>query len=109
MADIKAHINALPAENQDKRTDGLAGLSQFIASHDFYELVKDSEAARKIRSLEMPLPPLIVRSSGINEDKMPRRVNISLRFREMRMCCVPASWPQVTGLHYHGADYPTRG
>ena len=68
LADIKAHINALPAANQDKRTDWLAGLSQFIASHDFYELVKDTEAARQIRSLKMPLPPVIVRSSGINED-----------------------------------------
>ena len=68
LADIKTHIDALPAVSRDKRTQWLAGLSQFIASHDFYELVKDSEAARKIRSLEMPLPPLIVRSSGINED-----------------------------------------
>ena len=68
LADIKAHIRALPSANQDKRTDWLAGLSQFIASHDFYELVKDSEAVREIRRLEMPLAPVIVRSSGINED-----------------------------------------
>ena len=68
LADIKTHIDALPAVSRDKRTDWLAGLSQFIASHDFYELVKNSEAARKIRSLKMPLPPVIVRSSGINED-----------------------------------------
>ena len=68
LADIKAHIKALPAANQVKRTDWLAGLSQFIASHAFYELVKDSEAVQEIRHLEMPLPPLIVRSSGINED-----------------------------------------
>ena len=68
LADIKTHIDALPAFNRDKRTYWLAGLSQFIASHDFYQLVKDSEAARKIRSLKMPSPPVIVRSSGINED-----------------------------------------
>ena len=54
LADIKTHIDALPAVSRDKRTDWLAGLSQFIASHDFYELVKNSEAARKIRS-RMPL------------------------------------------------------
>ena len=68
LADIKTHINALPVANQGKRTDWLAGLSQFIAGHDFYELVKDSEAARQIRGLKMPSPPVIVRSSGINED-----------------------------------------
>ena len=68
LTDIKAHINALPSANQDKRADWLAALSQFIASHDFYVLVKDSEAARQIRSLKVPLPPVIVRTSGINED-----------------------------------------
>ena len=68
LADIKAHINTLPAANQDKRTDWLAGLSQFIASDDFYELVKDSAAVWQIRSLDMPLPPVIVRSSGIDDD-----------------------------------------
>ena len=66
LTDIKNHINAFA--NQDKRTDWLAGLSQFIASHDFYERVKESEAALNIRSLKMPPPPVIVRSSGINED-----------------------------------------
>ena len=68
LADIKAHIKALPAANQDQRTHWLAGLAQFIASHDCYELVKGSAAARRIRSLDIPLPPVIVRSSGINED-----------------------------------------
>ena len=68
LMDIKARIIALPAANRDKRAEWLAGLSQFIASHDFYELVNDSEAARQIRRLKMPLPPVIVRSSGINED-----------------------------------------
>ena len=68
LAEIKTHINALPGASRDKRTNWLAGLSQFIASHDFYELIKDSEAARTIRSLDMPLPPVIVRSSGVNED-----------------------------------------
>ena len=68
LMDIKAHIIALPAVNRDKRAEWLAGLSQFIASNDFYELVNDSEAARQIRRLKMPLSPVIVRSSGINED-----------------------------------------
>ena len=66
LTDIKDHINAFA--NQVKRTGWLAGLSQFIASHDFYELVKESEAARNIRTLKMPPPPVIVRSSGIDED-----------------------------------------
>ena len=66
LADIKDHIQAFA--NQVKRADWLAGLSQFIASHDFYELVKESEAARNIRSLKMPPQPVIVRSSGITED-----------------------------------------
>ena len=67
LADIKAHINALPAANRDKRTAWLSGLSKFIASDDFYELVNDSQAAGQIKSLKMPLPPLIVRSSGVND------------------------------------------
>ena len=66
LTDIKDHIKAFA--NQVKRTRWLSGLSQFIASHDFYELVKESEAAGNIRSLKMPPPPVIVRSSGINED-----------------------------------------
>ena len=66
LTNIKNHINTLA--NQDKRTGWLAGLSQFIASHDFYESVKESEAARNIRSLKTPPLPVIVRSSGINED-----------------------------------------
>ena len=67
LADIKAHINALPAANRDKRAAWLSGLSEFIASDDFYELVNDSQAAGQIKSLKMPLPPLIVRSSGVND------------------------------------------
>ena len=52
---------------QPGQKNSLAGLSQFITSRDFYELVKESEAARKVRNL-MPLLPFIVRSSSINED-----------------------------------------
>ncbi len=66
LTNIKNHINTLA--NQNKRTGWLAGLSQFIASHDYYESVKESEAARNIRSLKTPPLPVIVRSSGINED-----------------------------------------
>ncbi|WP_422133453.1 PEP/pyruvate-binding domain-containing protein [Endozoicomonas sp. ALD040] len=45
-----------------------------IASDDYYEQVKDSEAARKIRGLHRQVDrlsgsqPVIIRSSGINED-----------------------------------------
>ncbi|WP_257287331.1 PEP/pyruvate-binding domain-containing protein [Endozoicomonas sp. SESOKO2] len=74
LKNIREYFNALPPSEQTKRDNGLAGLAKFIASHDFYEQVKDSEAARHVRGLRCQLDgpfisqPVIVRSSGINED-----------------------------------------
>ncbi|USE39613.1 DUF4116 domain-containing protein [Endozoicomonas sp. SCSIO W0465] len=74
LANIRTHLNALPPSAQAKRDNWLAGLSTFIASDDFYQQVKDSEAARHIRDLRRqldelsPSQPVIVRSSGVNED-----------------------------------------
>ncbi|WP_257287418.1 DUF4116 domain-containing protein [Endozoicomonas sp. SESOKO2] len=71
---IRARLNALPPSEQTKRNSWLAGLAKFIASDDYYEQVKDSEAARQIGDLRSQLDRLatsrsvIVRSSGINED-----------------------------------------
>ena len=72
LANIKEHLQTLPPSEQAKRDNWLAGLTQFVASDDFYEQVKDSQAARDIRALRAqlgePSTPVIVRSSGINED-----------------------------------------
>ncbi|WP_257292474.1 PEP/pyruvate-binding domain-containing protein, partial [Endozoicomonas sp. ONNA1] len=61
----------MPPSEQTKRDSWLAGLAQFVASDDYYEQVENSEAARQIRGLRHQLAtsqPVIVRSSGINED-----------------------------------------
>ena len=72
LANIKQHLQTLPPSEQAKRDKWLAGLTQFVASDDFYKQVKDSEAAKHIRALRAqlgePFTPVIVRSSGINED-----------------------------------------
>ena len=72
LANIKEHLQTLPPSEQAKRDSWLQGLMRFIASDDFYEQVKDSEASEHIRSLRTqlgePSTPVIVRSSGINED-----------------------------------------
>ncbi|WP_257264235.1 PEP/pyruvate-binding domain-containing protein [Endozoicomonas sp. ONNA2] len=71
LSDIRAYLNTLPPSGQAKRADWLAGLGKFVASNDFYQQVKDSEAAKHIRALRDRLStsrPVIVRSSGINED-----------------------------------------
>lgn len=74
LKDIKDYLNALPTADQGKRDNCLVGLSQFIASDDFYQQVKQSDAARHIRDLRCqlgvlsPSQPVIVRSSGVNED-----------------------------------------
>ncbi|WP_422133447.1 DUF4116 domain-containing protein [Endozoicomonas sp. ALD040] len=74
LKNIRDHLNALPPSEQSKRDKWLQGLAQFVASDDYYEQVKDSEAAREIRGLLRQLDrlstsqPVIVRSSGINED-----------------------------------------
>nr|WP_306674589.1 DUF4116 domain-containing protein [Endozoicomonas sp. ISHI1] len=71
---IRELLNTLPPSEQDKRNEWLEGLATFVASSDFYEQVKDSEVARHMRDLRSQLiglstsQPLIVRSSGINED-----------------------------------------
>ena len=74
LAEIKQHLQTLPPSEQTKRDKWLAGLTQFVASDDFYEQVKDSQAARDIRALRAqlgePSTPVIVRSSGINEDNL---------------------------------------
>ena len=72
LATIKECLQTLPPSEQAKRDNWLQGLSQFVASDDFYEQVEDSQAARDIRALRAqlgePSTPVIVRSSGINED-----------------------------------------
>ncbi|WP_422474877.1 PEP/pyruvate-binding domain-containing protein [Endozoicomonas sp. ALB032] len=69
LAKIRERLNALLPSEQTRRECWLAGLAKFIASDDFYEQVKDSEAARHIRDHGLSTSgPLIVRSSGINED-----------------------------------------
>ena len=72
LASIRQYLQTLPPSEQAKRDNWLAGLTQFVASDDFYEQVKDSQAARDIRALRAqlgePSTPVIVRSSGINED-----------------------------------------
>ncbi|WP_448216738.1 DUF4116 domain-containing protein [Endozoicomonas sp. 2B-B] len=74
LTKIREYLNALPPSEQTKRDKWLAGLAEFIASDDCYEQVKNSEAAQKIRDLRRQLDgpctsqPVIVRSSGINED-----------------------------------------
>ncbi|WOG25645.1 DUF4116 domain-containing protein [Endozoicomonas sp. 8E] len=74
LTNIRACLNAMPPSKQTKRNNWLAGLAEFIASEDYYQQVKDSEAARKIRGLHSQVgglsasQPMIVRSSGINED-----------------------------------------
>ncbi|WP_448216741.1 PEP/pyruvate-binding domain-containing protein [Endozoicomonas sp. 2B-B] len=69
LANIRECLNAMLPSEQARRDSWLAGLANFIASDDFYEQVKDSEAARHIRDHGLLTSgPLIVRSSGINED-----------------------------------------
>ena len=72
LANIKQYLQTLPPSEQAKRDNWLQGLTQFVASDDFYKQVKDSEAAKHIRKLRTelgkPSTPVIVRSSGINED-----------------------------------------
>ncbi|WP_422412860.1 MULTISPECIES: PEP/pyruvate-binding domain-containing protein [unclassified Endozoicomonas] len=74
LTSIRECLNALPPSEQTIRNHWLAGLEQFIASDDYYQQVKDSEAAEHIRGLCRQLhrtsesKPVIVRSSGINED-----------------------------------------
>ncbi|WP_422474851.1 PEP/pyruvate-binding domain-containing protein [Endozoicomonas sp. ALB032] len=71
---IREYLNTLLPSEQTKRDDWLAGLVQFIVSDDYYQQVKDSEAAQHIKGLRRQLDrssksqPFIVRSSGINED-----------------------------------------
>ncbi|WP_422133461.1 PEP/pyruvate-binding domain-containing protein [Endozoicomonas sp. ALD040] len=71
---IRESINALLPSEQTRRDEWLVGLAQFIASDDYYQQVKDSDAARQIRALRRQLEelsksqPVIVRSSGIKED-----------------------------------------
>ncbi|WP_252176068.1 DUF4116 domain-containing protein [Endozoicomonas sp. 4G] len=74
LAHIREYLNTLPPSEHVKRTEVLKGLAEFITSDDFYQQVKESEAAQQIRDLRDWLdnpslsPPVIVRSSGINED-----------------------------------------
>ncbi|WP_422133466.1 DUF4116 domain-containing protein [Endozoicomonas sp. ALD040] len=74
LRNIREYLNTLPPSEQTKRDDWLSAMAAFIASDDFYEQVKDSEAAQKIRELHRQVDrlsgsqPVIVRSSGINED-----------------------------------------
>ncbi|WP_422137803.1 DUF4116 domain-containing protein [Endozoicomonas sp. ALC020] len=74
LANIRKYLNALPPSEQTKRDEWLSGMAKLIASNDYYEQIKDSEAARQIRALRSQLvkvsnsQPVIVRSSGINED-----------------------------------------
>ncbi|WP_422412858.1 MULTISPECIES: PEP/pyruvate-binding domain-containing protein [unclassified Endozoicomonas] len=74
LTNIREYLNTLPPSEQTKRNNWLAGLAQFIVSDDYYEQVKDSDAAQHIRELRRQLDrsskskPVIVRSSGINED-----------------------------------------
>ncbi|WP_448216769.1 PEP/pyruvate-binding domain-containing protein [Endozoicomonas sp. 2B-B] len=74
LRNIRDYLNTLPPSEQTKRDDWLSGLAEFIASNDYYQQVKDSEAARQIAGLRRQLGVLlasqavIVRSSGINED-----------------------------------------
>ncbi|WP_422442402.1 MULTISPECIES: DUF4116 domain-containing protein [unclassified Endozoicomonas] len=74
LTKIREYLNTLPPSEQTNRDKWLAGLAEFIASDDCYEQVKNSEAAQKIRDLRRQLDgtctsqPVIVRSSGINED-----------------------------------------
>ncbi|WP_257294794.1 PEP/pyruvate-binding domain-containing protein, partial [Endozoicomonas sp. YOMI1] len=74
LTNIREYLNTLPPSEQTKRNNWLAGLAEFIISDDYYEQVKDSEAAQQIRDLRHQLDrlstsqPVIVRSSGINED-----------------------------------------
>ncbi|WP_422474879.1 DUF4116 domain-containing protein [Endozoicomonas sp. ALB032] len=74
LTNIREYLNSLPPSEQTKRNNWLVGLAEFIVSDDYYEQVKDSEAARQIRGLRHELDrlyisqPVIVRSSGINED-----------------------------------------
>ncbi|WP_257287596.1 PEP/pyruvate-binding domain-containing protein, partial [Endozoicomonas sp. SESOKO2] len=71
---IREYLNTSPPLEKNKMDKWLEGLTQFIVSSDFYEQVKDSEAACHIRNLRCQLEeqstsqPVIVRSSGINED-----------------------------------------
>ncbi|WOG25678.1 DUF4116 domain-containing protein [Endozoicomonas sp. 8E] len=69
LANIRERFNTLLPSEQSRKDSWLDGLAKFIASDDFYEQVKDSEAARHIRDHGLSTSgPLIVRSSGINED-----------------------------------------
>ncbi|WP_422492085.1 DUF4116 domain-containing protein [Endozoicomonas sp. ALD068] len=69
LANIRECLNAMLPSEQARRDSWLAGLANFIANDDFYEQVKDSEAAQHIRDHGLSTSgPLIVRSSGINED-----------------------------------------
>ncbi|WP_422474909.1 PEP/pyruvate-binding domain-containing protein [Endozoicomonas sp. ALB032] len=69
LANIRECLNAMLPSEQARRDSWLAGLANFIASDDFYEQVRDSEAAQHIRDHGLSTSgPLIVRSSGINED-----------------------------------------
>ncbi|WP_422441771.1 MULTISPECIES: DUF4116 domain-containing protein [unclassified Endozoicomonas] len=71
---IREYLNTLPPSEPVKRAGVLTGLAEFIASDDFYQQVKESEAAQQITDLRRQLDnfslsqPIIVRSSGINED-----------------------------------------
>ncbi|WP_422410389.1 MULTISPECIES: DUF4116 domain-containing protein [unclassified Endozoicomonas] len=74
LSKIRKYVATLPPSEQAKRKDWLAGLATFIASDDYYQQVKESEAAQQIRDLRRQLDklslsqPIIVRSSGVNED-----------------------------------------
>ncbi len=74
LAHIRGYLNTLLPSEHVKRTEVLKGLAEFIVSDDFYQQVKESEAAQQIRDLRSQLdkpsqsPPVIVRSSGIHED-----------------------------------------
>ncbi|WP_422137876.1 DUF4116 domain-containing protein [Endozoicomonas sp. ALC020] len=74
LVDIRKHLTGWLDSEPTRWVDWLTGLAKFVASHDFYEQVKDSETAQQIRDLRFELggpslsQPVIVRSSGINED-----------------------------------------
>ncbi|WOG25644.1 DUF4116 domain-containing protein [Endozoicomonas sp. 8E] len=74
LKNIREYLSVMPPSEQTKRNNWLAGLAKFVASDDYYQQVKNSEAAQKIRGLGTELnrltrsQPVIVRSSGIDED-----------------------------------------
>ncbi|MDD7804220.1 MAG: DUF4116 domain-containing protein, partial [Endozoicomonas sp. (ex Botrylloides leachii)] len=74
LHDIAKHIGQYRPYDKAKRTQWLLGLTQFISSEAFYQVVQGIPAAKAIESsyqqliTECPNQPVIVRSSGIHED-----------------------------------------